>query len=112
MWWAPDSPAADPATTADAAAAIRLLPPFDELLLGYADRAPTLDPAFAGRVSPGANGLFRPILSVGGRILATWRVERTRPPSVEFEPFAPLPASLTPALDAAAAAHLRFAATR
>lgn len=112
MWIADDSPAADPAAVRAASSALRLLPPFDELLLGYTDRGAGLDPAFADRVSPGANGVFRPIVSDGGRIVGTWRVQRTRPPAVIPDGFAPLPDARRPAFDAAAAAHLRFAATR
>jgi hypothetical protein len=116
MWLAPDSPGADPAHVAEASAAVRLLPPFDELLLGYTDRAANLEPAFAQQVAPGANGLFRPIVALGGRVLGTWRMERGRAPRIEFAPFTPdaFAAALDPAaaLAAESAAHLHFAATR
>ena len=49
------------------------LPGFDELVLGYRDRAAQLDPQFAGQVVPGGNGMFQPTLVVGGRVVGTWR---------------------------------------
>jgi hypothetical protein len=117
MWLAPDSPGADPLRVGEAAATVRLLPPFDELLLGYTDRAGALEPGFAEQVAPGANGLFRPIITRGGRVLGTWRVERSRPPRVELDPFDPAAflasiAGAEPALEAESASHLRFAAAR
>ncbi len=112
LWLAPDSPAGDPQSVAAAADAVRLLPPFDELLLGYTDRSASLEPAYAHHVAPGANGLFRPVVAAGGRILGLWRVERRSTPSVEFDPFVSFPPDALPALEEAAAAHLRFAASR
>ena len=52
---------------------VLLLPGFDELLLGYGDRSAVLDPAFAQRVVPGGNGMFRPTVISGGRATGTWR---------------------------------------
>ncbi|BDZ46597.1 winged helix DNA-binding domain-containing protein [Naasia aerilata] len=112
MWLAPDSPAANAPTALAAADVVRLLPPFDELLLGYTDRSANLDPAYWDRVAPGANGLFRPILSVGGRVLATWRVDGAREKSVAVDAFDGLPQERSAELETAAAEHLRFAATR
>jgi hypothetical protein len=69
----------DPAT-ADRLAGCRaeargvfLLPGFDEFVLGYRDRRAVLDPAFAGRVDPGGNGVFRPTVVHDGRIVGTWQ---------------------------------------
>src|SRR3954469_7032253 len=84
---APDSAAGDREAVAAPREPVRLLPPFDELLLGYTDRSASLDPGFSDRVAPGANGLFRPIVSIGGRVAGLWRVERSRPPRVELDPF-------------------------
>jgi hypothetical protein len=70
--------------------AVRLLPAFDELLLGYADRSASLAPEHAERVSPGGNGLFRPVLARAGRVLGTWRAVRRRGGfTVTSEPFDP-----------------------
>ena len=67
------------AERADARAAPRrpaartyLLAGFDEYLLGYKDRDAMLDPAHAGKVVPGANGVFRPMVVIGGQIVGTW----------------------------------------
>jgi hypothetical protein len=57
----------------DEAAAVRLLPGFDEFVLGYADRSAVLDPEFAGRIVPGGNGVFRPTVVSDGRIVGTWQ---------------------------------------
>lgn len=53
--------------------AVLLLPGFDELILGYADRTVTLAAEHADRVVPGGNGVFRPTVVVGGRAVAVWR---------------------------------------
>lgn len=50
-----------------------LLPGFDELVLGYADRRAVLSPEHAGKVVPGGNGVFRPTVVSDGRIVGTWR---------------------------------------
>lgn len=50
-----------------------LLPGFDELLLGYADRSAIISPADFERVVPGGNGVFLPMLVLHGRVRGTWR---------------------------------------
>lgn len=50
-----------------------LLPGFDELLLGYADRSATVPPQYADRIVPGGNGMFRPTVIDQGRTVGTWR---------------------------------------
>ena len=50
-----------------------LLPGFDEFVLGYGERADVLDPAHADRIVPGGNGMFRPTVVRGGRVVGTWR---------------------------------------
>ncbi|RBY95801.1 winged helix DNA-binding domain-containing protein [Blastococcus sp. TF02-8] len=57
----------------DEARALRLLPGFDEFVLGYGDRTAVLDPAFAERICPGRNGMFLPTVVADGRIVGTWR---------------------------------------
>jgi len=54
------------------AAGILLLPGFDEFLLGYRDRSAQLDPAYADRIVPGGNGIFRPTIVSAGRVEGTW----------------------------------------
>lgn len=60
------------------AEAVHLLPGFDEFVLGYADRSAVLDPAHAERIVPGGNGVFRPTVVAGGRIVGTWAAPRGR----------------------------------
>ncbi|ROS61615.1 winged helix DNA-binding protein [Frigoribacterium sp. PhB160] len=70
---------------------LRLLPPFDELLLGYADRGASLDPADKARLVPSSNGGFRPAIVVDGRVVGTWRRTLTRRTvTVELDPWVPL----------------------
>ncbi len=45
---------------------------FDEILLGYADRSPTLPAAHANAICPGNNGMFKPVVLDGGRAVGTW----------------------------------------
>jgi hypothetical protein len=78
-----------------------LLAGFDEYLLGYKDRDAILDPGHAGKVAPGANGVFRPMIVDGGRIVGTWsRSTRDRSLTVTLRPFvgsaAKLAAAVTP----------------
>jgi hypothetical protein len=51
-----------------AAPSARLLPAFDELLVGYRDRSATLDPAYA----EGVHALLTPTVVVNGRVVGTW----------------------------------------
>lgn len=81
-----------------------LLPPFDEFLIAYRDRGASLDPAFSGRVNPGANGIVHPIVVVDGRVVGTWRrTLRTRRVELAVRPFEPwepgLPTGLAPAAE-------------
>ena len=55
------------------AGGVVLLPGFDEIILGYADRSMTLPPEFADRIVPGGNGVFRPSVVADGRVVGTWR---------------------------------------
>lgn len=66
-----------------------LLPGFDELLLGYADRSATLPPRWAEAVVPGKNGVFRPTVVHRGVVIGTWaRVGSGRGARIEATPFA------------------------
>jgi Winged helix DNA-binding domain len=62
----------------DAAPVMLALPGFDELLLGYRDRAASLEPEWAERVVPGKNGLFLSTIVDDGRVLGTWRRTKRR----------------------------------
>lgn len=73
---------------ATARRAVLLVPGFDELILGYADRTMTLAAEHADRVVPGGNGVFRPTLVVDGRAVAVWRSAGTgRNRRLEVDPF-------------------------
>jgi hypothetical protein len=72
----------------DEAEGVFLLPGFDEFVLGYADRGAVLDPAFADRIVPGGNGMFRATVVSDGRIVGTWRrTGRGAARAVQPEPF-------------------------
>jgi hypothetical protein len=76
-----------------------LLPGFDELLLGYGDRSAVLDPELADRIVPGGNGMFRPTVIAGGRVVGTWRtVGRGAKRTVEATPFTAFPAPVAAAI--------------
>lgn len=86
------------------AAGVLLLPGFDELILGYADRSATVPAAFADRIVPGNNGMFRATVVRDGQVVAVWRrAGRSTAPTIAVEPFTEL------AADVAAAVHQRFA---
>jgi hypothetical protein len=82
-----------------------LLPGFDELVLGYADRRAVLDPEFAGRIVPGGNGVFRPTVVADGRIVGTWQwTGRGVRRAVTRTPFTAFPDDVEAAIPALAAA--------
>ncbi|MEZ0493833.1 winged helix DNA-binding domain-containing protein [Kineococcus sp. TBRC 1896] len=70
-----------------AARRVHLLPGFDEFLLGYADRSAVLDPEFAGRLTPGGNGVFRGTVVAGGRVVGAWTRAGDHPAVEEFVEF-------------------------
>ncbi|NEM06331.1 winged helix DNA-binding domain-containing protein [Geodermatophilus normandii] len=88
----------DPATPERLAACradaegLHLLPGFDEVVLGYADRTCTVPPGHADRIVPGGNGVFRPTVVTGGRAVGTWRWTGTGARRrAEAEPFTAFP---------------------
>lgn len=64
-----------------------LLPGFDELILGYADRSFIVPPAHAEAIVPGNNGMFHPSIIKNGQVIGTWRRPGTTRPRFEPEPF-------------------------
>ncbi|MFF2051715.1 winged helix DNA-binding domain-containing protein [Leifsonia sp. NPDC058194] len=97
--------AARPATRAERDA-VRLLPAFDEYLLGYQDRAPVIDERDFERVVPGKNGVFSPIIVVNGRVAGTWRRSGDQ---VDARPFEATSPTRTAAVARAAASYARYA---
>jgi hypothetical protein len=66
---------------------VRLLPSFDNYLLGYRSRDLVVPPEHAKRVHPGG-GVIRPTLLVNGFVVGTWRSKRRRGGlSIEVEAF-------------------------
>jgi Winged helix DNA-binding domain len=97
----------DAAPTPGAAfAGVRLLPAFDEWLLGWASRAFTLPPEHARKVAPGG-GIVRPVAIADGRVVATWRLDRSRR-RVSVEPFGRVDRATRRGLDEEVAAVLEF----
>lgn len=64
---------ADPSAAAPRATGRFVLAAFDEYFLGYTDRTAVCDPEFAGRVIPGGNGVFQPLLVARGNVVGTWK---------------------------------------
>ncbi len=91
---------------------IRMLPGFDEYLLGYRERAPQLAPEHAGRLIPARNGLFRPTIVKDGLVVGTWqRTVRGRGVEIEAQPFSPQGFAAEAGLARAGTAYARFLGT-
>ncbi|MFD9943473.1 winged helix DNA-binding domain-containing protein [Nonomuraea sp. NPDC059023] len=76
-----------PAREETAGRVVRLLPAFDELLMGWKSRDPILAPEHARKVFPGG-GILRPSVLVDGRVRGTWTRKGS---AVAVEPFDELP---------------------
>lgn len=93
------------------ARAVHALPGFDENLLGYTDRSAALAPEHAQLIVPGNNGVFKPTIVVGGRVVGTWtRTEKPGAIHVTALPFAALSVSQESAIARAIARYGRFKA--
>lgn len=70
---------------------IRMLPGFDEYLLGYQDRTPQLPQEHSERIVPGSNGVFRSTIVNDGLVVGTWkRTARASGVVIAAQPFSPL----------------------
>lgn len=88
---------------------VRLLPGFDEYLLGYKDRSAALRPDHARLTVPGGNGMFIPTVVASGEVVGLWRrTTRTRQVDVTVTPFDEPSARRARAVEGAAAAYGRF----
>lgn len=88
---------------------IRMLPGFDEYLLGYQDRTPQLAPEHADVVVPGKNGLFFPTIVRDGEVVGTWkRTRRTKGVEILELPFAGAGAAARSGSAPSRAAYARF----
>jgi len=63
-----------------------LVPAFDEVLLGYRDRALLASSAVLAAVVPGGNGVFRPMVLVDGAAIGTWRIPAARASAARSRP--------------------------
>lgn len=65
----------------------RVLPGFDEYLLGYKNRTLMADPTTMAAVIPGGNGMFRSTVVIDGQVRATWkRTMRSKRIDIAVEP--------------------------
>ena len=104
-----DAERADGAAPAVGRRRTYLLAGFDEYFLGYKDRDAVIDPAQAGKIAPGANGIFRPLLVIGGQISGTWeRSLRRRELTVTLHPFTAAGRELIEAAQPEAARYRAF----
>ncbi len=88
---------------------VRLLPGFDEYLLGYQDRSAVLAPEHAQAIVPGSNGMFLSTVVVDGEVVGTWkRTARAKDVRIEVSPFRRLAPGVRDALPAAASAYGAF----
>jgi hypothetical protein len=84
---------------------VRLLPAFDNYLIGYKDRSAILEPELHEHVYQG--GMIRPTVLVDGQVMGTWALERAKG-RVTISPFAPLTAAVRRAVDAELADLSRY----
>jgi hypothetical protein len=82
---------------APGASVVSALPPFDELVIGYADRGPLLGPHPLERIVPDRNGRFLPTALVDGRLVGTW----SPGPPPRLATLTPLPPALLSRAEAA-----------
>lgn len=85
-----------------------LLPPFDEILIGYRDRSALLDAADAKRINAGG-GMLDAVIVLDGRVVGRHRraLRRDRV-TLELEPFRDLPAKSRAAIEEPALAYAAF----
>lgn len=88
---------------------VLLLPGFDEFILGYTDRSAALAPEHAPLIVPGNNGVFKPTIVVGGRVVGTWsRQDRTSKIAATAQLFRELNATETRGLSRALENYGRY----
>jgi len=81
-WMGPDN------SESGTCSGIRLLPGFDEYILGYKDRSAVLSPEHAALIVPGNNGVFLPTVVDGGQVVGTWKREiKKNHVAVRLQPF-------------------------
>ena len=87
---------------------VRLLPRYDNYLLGYVNRSFMVADEFAKRLHPGG-GLIRACVIIDGAAQANWKLEKRRAGiRIVVEPFAALDPATLPALEAQVQSLGRF----
>jgi Winged helix DNA-binding domain len=87
---------------------VRLLPRFDDYLLGWRGRDLILDPRFARRIQAGGGWIHAAVVA-DGRVVGTWKTRRTgNRLDLTVEPFERLQAGIRPAVEAEVADLGRF----
>lgn len=88
---------------------VLLLPPWDELLLGYKSRDVSLPDEHLGRIVPGRNLVFQPSVVIDGEVAGRWRRRQTTSTThLEVELFNSASGARWAAIESAAAAYARF----
>ena len=92
-----------------AARAVRLLPGFDEYLLGYSDRSAPLSGADTAVIVPGGNGMFLSTVVINGEVVGWWRrTPRAKRVQLDLEPLHEIPSSAATGIAAAAKRYGAF----
>jgi len=81
---------------------VRLLPAFDEYLLGWKDRDLAALPEHRAKINRGG-GWLHPVVFVDGRLVATWKFKGALGSAVAIDPFT----QLTPAVMRGVAAEAK-----
>jgi hypothetical protein len=103
-WWCS---ARTPPAAPRCGRSVALLPPWDEYLVAYKDRALAADPATIGREPGGLIGL--PVIAIDGQVRGTWkRSLSTRTARITLEPWTPVTAEERRAVEKAAMRYGRF----
>lgn len=88
---------------------VRLLPGFDEYLLGYQVRSPQLAPGHSERIVPGGNGVFFSTIVHDGEVVGTWnRTTTARRVSLTTQRFSQGSSRIDDGIARAAAEYARF----
>ena len=102
----PDAPRPDPSTPAP----VRILAPFDNVLLSHSDRTRFVSEEHRKRIMT-ENGIIAPVLLVGGTVAGSARVTVNRgTATVEMTPWRTITASARSALETEGMRLLKFAA--